>query len=67
MNQEQNKLNKRLKGIIKKMKKIQKAIKGSEAPASMHELDNLTRLGEEYSTTVQQIAQLDNTPKTKNS
>lgn len=67
MSREQDKLNKRLKGIIKKMKKIQKAIKGSEAPASIHELDSLTRLGEEYSETVQQIAQLDSTQKTKNS
>lgn len=67
MSQEQDKLNKQLKRIIKKMKKIQKAIKGSEAPASMHELDSLTRLGKEYSTTVQQIAQLDSVQKTKNS
>ena len=67
MSREQDKLNKRLKNIIKKMKKIQKAIKGSEAPASIHELDSLTRLGEEYSTTVQQIAQLDDVQKTKNS
>ncbi len=67
MSQEHDKLNKRLKNIIKKMKKIQKAIKGSEAPASIHELDNLTRLGEEYSATVQQIAQLDSTQKTQNS
>ena len=67
MSREQDKLNKRLKNIIKKMKKIQKAIKGSEAPASIHELDNLTRLGEEYSTTVQQITQLDGVQKTKNS
>ena len=67
MSDEHNKLNKQLKHIIKKMKKIQKAIKGSEAPASIHELDSLTRLGEEYSTTVQQIAQLDDVQKTKNS
>ena len=67
MNQEHDKLNKQLKGIIKKMKKVQKAIKGSEAPASMHELDTLTRLGKEYSATVQQIAQLDEAQKTKNS
>ena len=67
MSREQDKLNKRLKNIIKKMKKIQKAIKSSEAPASMHELDSLTRLGEKYSSTVQQISQLDETQKTKNS
>ena len=67
MSQEQDELNKQLKGIIKKMKKIQKTIKGSEAPASIHELDALTRLGKEYSTTVQQIAQLDGVQQTKNS
>ena len=67
MSQEQAKLSKRLKGIIKKMKKVQKAIKGSEAPASIHELDSLTRLGEEYAETVQQIAQLESTQTTKNS
>ena len=67
MSQEYEKLNKRLKSVIKKMKKIQKAIKGSEAPASIHELDNLSRLGEKYSATVQQIAQLGSTKKTKNS
>lgn len=67
MSQEQAKLSKQLKGIIKKMKKVQKAIKGSEAPASMHELDSLTRLGEEYAATVQQIAQLESVQKTKNS
>lgn len=67
MSNEHDKLNKQLKRIIKKMKRIQKAIKGSEAPASMHELDSLTRLGEEYSKTVQQIAQLDGTQETRNS
>ncbi len=67
MKQERNTLNKRLKNIIKQMKKVQKAIKGSEAPASMHELDRLTRLGEEYALTVQQIAQLDNTSDKQNS
>lgn len=67
MSQEHAVLNKQLKGIIKKMKKVQKAIRGSEAPASMHELDTLTRLGEEYAATVQQIAQLEGQEKIKNS
>lgn len=67
MSDEHNKLNKQLKRIIKKMKKIQKTIKGSESPASIHELDSLTRLGEEYSETVQQIAQLDDVQKTRKS
>ena len=67
MSQEQKKLSKKLKGIIKQMKKVQRAIKGSEAPASMHELDSLTRLGEEYAATVQQIAQLEGVQTTKNS
>lgn len=67
MNSEHKQLSKRLKGIIKSMKKVQKSIHGSEAPASMHELDELTQLGEEYATTVQQIAQLESQKTTQNS
>ncbi len=67
MSSEHKQLSKRLKGIIKSMKKVQKSIHGSEAPASMHELDTLTQLGEEYAATVQQIAQLESQQKIQNS
>ena len=59
MSSEYQQLSKRLKSTIKSMKKVQKAIHGSEEPASMHELDKLKKLGEEYSATVQQLAQLE--------
>lgn len=67
MSSEHKQLSKRLKGIIKNMKKVQKSIHGSKQPASMHELDKLTGLGEEYAMVVQQIAQLESQQKTQNS
>ena len=67
MSQEHEQLSQRLQAIIDKMQKVQKTIKGSQQPASMHELDSLTSLGEEYANTVEQIAQLDNSKKTQNS
>ena len=63
MENEFRQLNKKLDKVIEKMQKIQKKIAGSEEPASMHELDSLTKLGQEYSETVEQIAQLKNTDK----
>ncbi|MEZ5537885.1 MAG: hypothetical protein R3F02_19960 [Thiolinea sp.] len=66
MSSEHHQLSKRLKGIIKSMKKVQKGIHGSEEPASMHELDKLKQLGEEYSSTVQQIARLETKQNTGN-
>lgn len=65
MSSEHHQLSKRLKGIIKSMKKVQKGIHGSEEPASMHELDKLKRLGEEYDQTVQQIARLETQQKSE--
>lgn len=67
MSQEHEALSQRLQAIIDKMQKVQKAIKGSQQPASMHELDSLTSLGEEYANTVEQIAQLENRDKIRNS
>jgi endonuclease III-like uncharacterized protein len=67
MGSEHKQLSKRLKGIIKTMKKVQKGIHGSKEPASMHELDKLRQLGEEYASTVQQIAQLESGEKTRQS
>lgn len=67
MSSEYKQLTKRLRSVIKSMKKVQKSIRGSEQPASMHEIDGLTRLGEEYANTVQQIAQLESQQKTKHS
>ncbi|MEZ5476152.1 MAG: hypothetical protein R3E95_01210 [Thiolinea sp.] len=58
MEKEFRQLNKHLDKVIEKMQKIQAKIAASEEPASMHELDTLTRLGKEYSETVEQIAQL---------
>lgn len=67
MSTEHKKLTKHLKKIIKNMKKVQKSIRGSKQPASMHEIDELIQLGEEYASTVQQIAQLESQQKTKHS
>lgn len=44
----QIKLQKQLKKIIKKMRRIQKNIAADEQPAAMYEIDALTDLGEQY-------------------
>lgn len=68
MSTEKDQLSQRLQGIIARMQKVQKGIAGSSQPAGMHELDDLTSLGEEYASTVEQIAQLDQDEnKTKSS
>jgi hypothetical protein len=48
----------RLEAIIRRMQKIQRAIKASRQPASMLELDELKSLGTEYASTVDRIATL---------
>ncbi|WP_020394323.1 hypothetical protein [Thiolinea disciformis] len=52
-------LNKHLQDLIKKMQKVQKAIAASGEPASMHELDELKRLGRAYGSTLEQMAAFD--------
>ena len=47
-----------LKTVIHQMKKIQARISGSEQLAFMHEIDELMRLGREYATLIEQLAQL---------
>lgn len=47
-----------LKTVIHQMKKIQARISGSEQPAFLHEIDELMRLGREYATLIEQLAQL---------
>jgi hypothetical protein len=46
----------RLEEIIRRMQKIQRAIKASRQPASMLELAELKSLGTEYARTVAQLA-----------
>lgn len=55
---EYQQLSKELQTVIAKMQKVQAAIAGDSEPASMHELDQLTRLGKQYAATVDRIAQL---------
>jgi len=52
----------RLEAIIRRMQKIQRAIKTSRQPASMLELDELKSLGTEYARTVARIATLAGRP-----
>jgi hypothetical protein len=53
---------KRLEVIIRRMQKIQRAIKASRQPASMLELDELKSLGNEYARTVARLAALAQSP-----
>ena len=46
----------RLEEIIRRMRKIQRAIKASRQPASMLELEALKSLGREYARTVARLA-----------
>lgn len=46
----------RLEAIIKRMQKIQRAIKASAQPASMRELAELKDLGREYARIIDRIA-----------
>lgn len=46
----------RLEAVIKRMQKIQRAIKASGQPASMLELAELQDLGREYALIIEQIA-----------
>jgi len=46
----------RLEAVIKRMQKIQRAIKASGQPASMRELAELQDLGREYALIIEQIA-----------
>jgi hypothetical protein len=48
----------RLEAIIRRMQKIQRAIKASRQPASMLELAELKSLGAEYGRTVARLATL---------
>jgi hypothetical protein len=45
----------RLEAIIRRMLKIQRAVKASRQPASMLELDELKSLGREYARTVARL------------
>lgn len=47
----------RLDAIIRRLQKIQRAIKASQQPASMLELDELRSLGQEYARTVAALAE----------
>ncbi len=49
-------LNLDLETVIKKMKKLQKKIGADEQPMSMHQLDDLTKLGRKYTKIVDKIA-----------
>ncbi len=44
---------KTLESIIEKMQTIQKRISGGSQPASMHELDELKKLGQQYAKVVE--------------
>jgi hypothetical protein len=48
-------LQKALKNIIGKMKLVQKKIGGDSQPASMHELDMLSELGQQYADVVERL------------
>jgi hypothetical protein len=48
--------NERLEEIIRRMLKIQRAVKVSRQPASLLELDGLKSLGEEYARTLARLA-----------
>jgi hypothetical protein len=53
----------RLEVIIRRMQKIQRAIKASRQPPSMLELDELMSLGNEYARTVARLAILAQPPQ----
>lgn len=44
-----------LKAIIRKMKKIQKAISADDQPVSRHELEALRKLGQRYADVIGQL------------
>ena len=46
----------RLEAVIKRMQKIQRAIKASRQPASMLELTELKELGNEYARIIERLA-----------
>jgi hypothetical protein len=46
----------RLETVIKRMQKIQRAIKASRQPASMLELTELKELGNEYARIIERLA-----------
>jgi hypothetical protein len=48
-------LQKALKNIIGKMKLVQKKIGSDSQPASMHELDMLSELGQQYADVVERL------------
>lgn len=51
-------LDKQLKKIISRMRKIQRNIAADESPASMHEVDELKKLGQRYTEIVAELSQL---------
>ncbi|HPE60499.1 MAG TPA: hypothetical protein PLB10_09180 [Thiolinea sp.] len=59
MNEEYGNLSGQLHSVIRQMQKIQKGIAGSRQPASMHELDQLVRLGQEYTAITNRLAELE--------
>ncbi|HPQ97730.1 MAG: hypothetical protein KDI44_02105 [Thiothrix sp.] len=59
MNEEYGSLSDQLRSVIRQMQKIQKGIAGSQQPASMHELDQLVRLGQEYAGITNRLAELE--------
>ena len=63
MSQTYQQLTKQLQDLIKKMQKLQKAIAASSEPASLHEIDELKRLGVAYGSTVEQLAALEQDTK----
>lgn len=67
MSQEHAHLSHQLTQVIHKMQKVQSRISGSQQPASMHEIDELKRLGTEYSVVIEQLAHLDSSNKIQNS
>ncbi len=44
-----------LQSIIEKMQAIQKQISSGSQPASIHELDTLTKLGKQYAKVVERL------------
>ena len=60
MTQAYIKLSDNLQNIIGQMQKIQKEIASDGQPVSMHEVDKLKQLGQQYADTVTQLAALKN-------
>ena len=60
MNKEYRLLSRQLKKMIAQMKKLQTNINADQQPISMHEVDELKRLGEEYAQIMSQLSSVQN-------